>query len=307
MAGVRRSNTTKRVGSATGATSRRAPAGGADVEIKKGSAARGRRKAEPAPRAAPVTKKEPIEERFRALELRAEIAERAHRETVSTISHDLRNPLSVILVSSRMLLRSLDPGAPGRRQLDAIIRAADEINQLTQDLVDASSIERGALRVGHEAQEIEPIVDRAIEIVGYMAVAKPVELTRELGRGLPTIAGDQERLAQVLGTLLANAVRFTPKGGRITVGAEPWGAGARFSITDTGPGVPPDQRVVFFSRFAATRQPAGQLVGLGPFVAKGIVEAHGGAIWVESAPGEGTTVFFTIPAAVPTRTLAAAP
>jgi signal transduction histidine kinase len=249
------------------------------------------------PSAALAADCERLEELCRALEVRAEVAERSHRETVSTISHDLRNPLSVILVSSRMLLRSLAPDAPGRKQIEAIVRAADEINQLAQDLVDATSIERGALRVGRDPQEIAPIVDRALEAVSYAATARPLEISRELTGDLPQVAGDRERLAQTIAGLLTNAIRFTPKGGKITVRAERWGSGARFSIVDTGAGVPEEQRDQLFARFPTTRRPPIQLVGLGPFVAKGIVEAHGGAIWADSAPGQGTTVYFTIPAA----------
>ena len=310
ITGSLRGKATKRAGGAASPAPRRAQAGSTEP---KASAARGRRGAEPAPRGAArerererELKVERLEEICRTLELRAEASERAQREAISTISHDLRNPLSVILVSSRMLIRSLGPGAPGHRQIDAIVRAADEINQLAQDMVDALTIERGALRVERDAQEVEPIVDLALDAVSHAVAAKPIELARELPRGLPQIAGDRERLAQALVTLLANAVRFTPKGGRITVRAEPWGGGARFSVADTGPGVPADQRATFFQRFSTTRRSAGQLVGLGPFVAKGIIEAHGGAIWAESAPGLGTTVFFTIPAAEPRSALAAA-
>jgi signal transduction histidine kinase len=295
---TKRKKGTKRVRGAANARPRRSSVGGAGVETKGGGSGRARRAAEAPPPSATALAAdcERLEELCRALEVRAEVAERSHRETVSTISHDLRNPLSVILVSSRMLLRSLGPDAPGRRQLDAIVRAADEINQLAQDLIDAASIERGSLRVGHDAQEIAPIVDRALDAVSYAAAARPLALERELPKELLQVVGDPERLIQTLAGLLTNAIRFTPKGGKITVRAERCGADARFSITDTGSGVPEEQRDQLFARFPAARR---QLVGLGPFVAKGIVEAHGGAIWADSAPGQGTTVYFTIPAAAP--------
>lgn len=249
---------------------------------------------------------ERLEELRRALEERVDAAERAHRETVSTISHDLRNALSVIMMSSRMLLRTIEPEAHGRRHVEAIARAADDINQLAQDLVDASSIERGSLRVDREAQELGPIVDLAFEAIRHTAATKPIEIAREVPGGL-RVAASRERLSQALASLLSNAARFTPKGGRITVRAERWGGGARLSIADTGPGLAADQRELAFSRHPGARRPAGQLIGLGPFVARGVVEAHGGSIWVDSAPGQGTTVHLTIPGGEPAGEVAAAP
>ncbi|WP_437593224.1 sensor histidine kinase [Sorangium sp. So ce1000] len=244
-----------------------------------------------------TAKREHLEEQCQLLERRAEAAERILRETVSTISHDLRNSLSVIVVSARMLMRSNPPEGPGRRQIEAITRAADEINQLAQDLVDAMSIENGSLKVGKGAHEVEPILDRAIELVAPTVALKPLEIAKELPHELPPIACDRERIVQVIATLLGNAMRFTPKGGRITVRAEPSGTDARFSISDTGPGIAPDQQPLLFARHAPPRRPMGQGMGLAAFVTKGIVEAHGGTIWVESSPGQGSTFFFTIPAA----------
>ncbi|WP_437802163.1 sensor histidine kinase [Sorangium sp. So ce693] len=250
-----------------------------------------------APRGDAAKRERIIEEQRQLLERRAEAAERLLRDTVSTISHDLRNSLSVIVVSARMLMRSVAQEGPGRRQLEAITRAADEINQLAQDLVDAMSIESGSLKVGKGAHEVEPILDKAIELVAPTVALKPLEIAKELPHDLPPIACDRERIVQVIATLLGNAMRFTPKGGRITVRAEPSGTDARFSISDTGPGISPDQHPLLFTRHAPPRRPMGQGMGLAAFVTKGIVEAHGGTIWVESSPGQGSTFFFTIPAA----------
>jgi signal transduction histidine kinase len=242
-------------------------------------------------------KHESIEDRIHVLERRAEAAERMLQDTVSSVSHDLRNPLMVLGVSARMLMRSLAPDAPGRKQLDAINRAINDIRQLAQDLVDAMNIDSGLLTVGKNPYEIAPIIDEALEMVAPNAALKPLEIAKELPSNLPPIAGDRERLVQVLAALVSNAMRFTPKGGRITVRAEPSGRDARFSISDTGPGIPSDQQPLLFARHAPARRPLGQGMGLAAFVTKGIVEAHGGTIWVESAPGQGSTFFFTIPTA----------
>ncbi|AUX22165.1 uncharacterized protein SOCEGT47_026660 [Sorangium cellulosum] len=201
-----------------------------------------------------AAERERLEEQIRQLERRAASAERMLRETVSTISHDLRNSLSVIVVSARMLMRSAPPDGPGRRQLDAITRAADEINQLAQDLVDAMNIENGSLKVGMGAHDVAPIVDRAIELVAPTVALKPLDIAKEVPDDLPPIACDRERIVQVVANLLGSALRYTPKGGRITVRAEPSGSDARFSISDTGPGIPSDQQALLFAR---TCPPAG--------------------------------------------------
>ncbi|AKT41431.1 sensor histidine kinase [Chondromyces crocatus] len=253
---------------------------------------------------------ERLEQLCHALEQRAETMEQAHRQTISTVSHDLCNALSVIVMSARLMLRTVGPEAAGRKQLDAILRAADEIEQLARDLVDANHVEAGTLRVDHQPLEIVPLVKQALDMAAPSAAAKPVTLSSEVTPELTAVAADRERLLQVLVTLITNAVRFTPRGGHITLRAEAagpaGGGGVRFSIADTGPGIPAEQRDRLFTRFAQSRRPPCQVVGLGPYVVKGIVEAHGGAIWVDSEVGVGTTVRFTMPPAGTLREAASA-
>ncbi|HSN97455.1 MAG TPA: HAMP domain-containing sensor histidine kinase [Candidatus Nanopelagicales bacterium] len=243
---------------------------------------------------------ERLEQLCHALEERAEAAEQAHRLTATTVAHDLCNALSVIVMSSRLLARTVGQDSAGRKQIDAILRAADEMELLARDLVDASHIEAGSLRVDSDPQEVEPLVARALELAAPAAAAKPVTLGSQVAPMVGSVEADHDRLVQVLLTMITNAVRFTPRGGQITVGAEPAGpAGVRFWIADNGPGIPAEQQVRLFARFAQSRRPPCQAIGLGPFVAKGIIEAHGGEISVESQPGAGTTVSFTVPAAEP--------
>lgn len=265
------------------------------------SALGGSAEASPAAPPYPLAREcERLEQLCQALEARAEAAEEAHRRTASSVAHDLCNAINVIMMSSKLLLRGLAPDAPGRKQIDAILRITDELEQLARDLVDASHLEAGSLRVSQEPLEVAPLVERALQIAAPVASAKPVTLVSEVSERLRPLLGERDRLVQVLVALITNAVRFTPRGGQITLRAEPAGSGhggaVRFSIADTGPGIQEDQRDGLFARFGPSRRPQCQTVGLGPFVAKGIVEAHGGEIWVESAPGAGTTVRFTIPA-----------
>jgi len=214
---------------------------------------------------------------------------------LSVVSHDLRNPLSVILVSARLLSRTLrdDPGA--MRQLDAVTRAADEINRMIQDLVDAQHIERGSFEVAREAQRIDDVIHRALTAAEPLCARKEVELRRELESELPSLLGDGERLVQCVSALLDNAIKFTPKGGHITVRVRRGEGELHLSVTDDGPGVPPEQQPRIFSRESHQVRPVQQGVGLSMFVAKGVVEAHGGRVWAESAVGSGCTFHAVLP------------
>ena len=227
----------------------------------------------------------------------AESTEALHRELLGVLSHDLRNPLSVILVSSRLLDRMCAPDAGVRKQVEAVARAADEINQMIQDLLDAASIEANSLRVAAEPNEVAPIVDRAFEAALPLAGNKPLTLTKDIADGIPLVLCDRERIEHVIAQLVGNAMRFTAKGGKISIRAEAVDGQARFAVSDTGPGIPVEDRTLVISRRDHGRRHVSQGTGLGVFVARGIVEAHGGAMWIESEVGRGSTFFFTLPAA----------
>jgi signal transduction histidine kinase len=239
----------------------------------------------------------------------ADAADRSRRETLSIVSHDVRNPLSVILVSTKLLSRSIPQESNARKQLDAIGRAAEEINHLIQELLDASHIEAGALAVGQEPVELEPVVKRAIDQTRPLATQKSLRLEAELPETLPSVVGDAERLVQAISSLITNAVKFTPKAGSIVVRADAINGDVRISVIDTGPGIADEVRPHVFTRRPTEGQGAvrslGQGTGLSVFVAKGIVEAHGGRIWVESKPGHGSTFLFSLPVAEHARSAAA--
>jgi signal transduction histidine kinase len=226
---------------------------------------------------------------------RALASEREQAEILSIVSHDLRNPLSAILVSVPLLARMIPPGADGRRQLDAIRRSAEEIDHIIKDLLDATSIETGSLMLGAKPCDVELLVEAAIAAVSPAAAQKPLALKKVLLPDLPRVLADRDRTVQVLSNLLGNAVKFTPKGGEITLRAERSDHGALFSIADTGPGIPDDQLPQLFGKYSPKRGPSSQGSGLAVFVAKGIVDAHGGRIWAESRIGRGSTFFFTLP------------
>jgi signal transduction histidine kinase len=174
------------------------------------------------------------------------------------------------------------------------------MNALLRDLLDAASIDAGHLAIApHETSATDLVLDAISEFAPLAAekgIGLAVGATPHAAQAL--VACDRNRIQQVLGNLIGNALKFTPHGGRITIRVEPRERELELSVADTGPGVAPDAAARIFERFA--RGPQRDLatgVGLGLFIAKGIVEAHGGRIWLASPAGSGATFCFTLPLA----------
>jgi PAS domain S-box-containing protein len=223
-------------------------------------------------------------------------------DVLRIVAHDLRNPLSTITLQAAALERQgPEPERRDQKSRLVIIRSAKRMNSLIQDLLDAVLVEAGELKVERERFSAADLAREAVESQALLASAAGLELRLELGGDIPPVCGDRKRLMQVFDNLLANAIKFTPKGGRITVTAAVADGGSlRFAVADTGQGITPENMPHVFDRFwqAATRERR-LGAGLGLPITKGIVEAHGGRIWLESAIGRGSTFFFTIPAAFP--------
>jgi signal transduction histidine kinase/DNA-binding response OmpR family regulator len=225
----------------------------------------------------------------------AQQATRARDEMLGIVAHDLRNPLSTVTMGSSVLLDSaLDDTQ--RRQVELVRRAAGRMQELIQDLLEARRIESGQLRVSPRAQPVAPLVKEALAMLRPLAEARGIELSAELDDRLRPAMVDDTRILQVLSNLVGNALKFTPDGGRVEIGCVPLDDELRFCVSDTGPGIPPDQIPHIFGRFwqAADRDTRG--IGLGLSIVRGIVEAHGGRTWVESELGKGARFYFTVPA-----------
>ncbi|MFW6202157.1 MAG: ATP-binding protein, partial [Gemmatimonadota bacterium] len=218
-------------------------------------------------------------------------------EMLAVVSHDLRNPLNTIVMSAELLAASLPTEADvARAQLAIIDRSVQRADRLIQDLLDVARLEAGTLALEPAPVPSAEVVHEALELHRAQAAASDVRLIDELPDHVPDVWADRDRLLQVFGNLIGNAIEFTPSGGRITIGAEPVDASVRFRVSDTGPGMPADHLSRLFDPFwQATRRRGG--AGLGLAIARGIVGAHGGRIRAESAQGKGTTVSFTIPVA----------
>jgi signal transduction histidine kinase len=231
----------------------------------------------------------------------AEQAARMREEMVAVVSHDLKNPLATIQMAVSFLLEDLVPDDAAhhlaRQQLDAIHRTAEGMYRLVHDLLDVAAIEAGQLPVTQSPLSADALVTDALELLRPLAAAKSIALVGDVPAGLPAVAADRERVLQVFSNLGGNALKFTAQGGRVEIHATRRGRAVEFIVRDTGPGIRPDDLPHVFDRFwqARNRERAG--VGLGLAIAKGIIEAHGGEIHVDSEPGQGSRFAFTLPVA----------
>ncbi len=216
-------------------------------------------------------------------------------EVLGVVAHDLRGPLGIVLMQAA-LLRQKEGDGERRKPLEAIERASRRMNLLSQDLLDVTRVEAGQLRLERKLVLPSQIVSSAVEIQQPVASSASLELRLDLAPDIPDVWGDPDRLLQVLENLIGNALKFTPTG-TITVGAAARDMDALFWVSDTGPGIAADDQPHLFDRFWQARKSGAGGAGLGLAIVKGIVEAHGGRIWVDSAPGRGSTFYFTIPTA----------
>jgi signal transduction histidine kinase/ActR/RegA family two-component response regulator len=230
---------------------------------------------------------------------KAELAARAKDEFIAMISHELRTPLGAILIWAQLLkTEEIDPPTM-ERAVGMIERSTRTLTQLIDDLLDASRIIAGKLTFEKRPVELGPVVEAACEGAQPLAQAKGIVLDRQVEPSLAPVAGDPTRLQQVVANLIANAVKFTPEGGRVQVVLEGAGKSARIQVSDTGAGIGSEFLPFLFERFqqadtTTTRKQKG--LGLGLAIARHIVELHGGTIEATSpGRGQGSTFRVTLP------------
>ncbi len=234
-----------------------------------------------------------------ALYREARRASEARDEVLGIVSHDLRNPLAAISMCARGLRAAAEGTAnDGNELIDAIQQSAAMMNALIQDLLDISALESGHLRVDPEAHEAGPLAEQAYDLLSGSAAEKNLAFEVSLPADIPPVRVDATRFVQVLSNLLGNAVKFTEPGGEVSLTADVEGEFVRFKVRDTGPGIPAGQLHRVFDRHWQEKRaiPRGG-TGLGLTIARGIVEAHGGSIFVDSTEGVGSTFSFTVPRA----------
>ncbi|HKR07805.1 MAG TPA: HAMP domain-containing sensor histidine kinase [Gemmatimonadaceae bacterium] len=223
---------------------------------------------------------------------------RGRTDVLSIVAHDLRNPLNLISSSSSFLLEQPEMSMAQReRMLQMTQRAVGQMTRLTSDLLDATRLQNGQLKLELGEVGARGVLLQLDESFRQAAIDKKIGLRIELPETDQHMCADDGRVLQALGNLVGNALKFTPAGGSVTVKAERCEVGGSvvFSVADTGPGMSAEDQRRVFDRFFQAREGDVRGVGLGLTITKGIVEAHGGNVWLQSTLGKGTTFYFNVP------------
>lgn len=223
----------------------------------------------------------------------------ARDELVAVVSHDLRSPMTVISMLCGMMQKSFssDGSHSSKRiasAIDTMQQATSRMNTLLEDLLDTSRIDAGRYTINPKPMEVSQIFDDACSLLTPLASAKAINISFHAEPDLK-IKADPERLFQVLSNLIGNAIKFTPHEGVIGISAMSVGNEIVFSVRDSGQGIAPEQLPHIFDRYWTIKEGNPSGTGLGLYISKGIVQAHGGKLHAESQPGQGSEFRFTVP------------
>jgi GAF domain-containing protein len=237
-----------------------------------------------------------------------EVASRHKSQFLANMSHELRTPLNAILGYTELILDGIYGEVPEkiREVMDRVDKSGRHLLGLINDVLDLSKIEAGQLTLSLGEYSMGDVIQAVLSAVGALAAEKSLALTAAVPPDLPLGVGDQRRITQVLLNLVGNAIKFT-ESGEVRIEARAQDGGFLVSVADTGPGIAPADRERIFEEFqqadaSTTRRKGG--TGLGLSIARRIIELHGGRIWVESAPGRGSTFSFTLPLRVEPKAVA---
>jgi signal transduction histidine kinase len=234
--------------------------------------------------------------------LRASRAVFARDEILAIVSHDLRNPLGVVQMDAAVLKTWEAPGDKDMSSLraiaDRILRSAGLMSRLITDLLDMAKIDAGRLALQKHPEPSRALVEGALRILEPLASAKQITIEKDLTEA-PPVNADRDRIFYVLSNIIGNAIKFTPERGTITLRTESRRGELVIIIDDSGPGIPSDELPHMFDRYRRGRA-SHDGTGLGLYIAKGIVLAHGGSIWAGTAAGGGSRFCVTLPLATPT-------
>jgi signal transduction histidine kinase len=225
---------------------------------------------------------------------RAESALGMRDEVLAIVAHDLRAPLNAVQTSAAFLTEADLPESDRRRLLDVIRRAASSMNRLIEELLDVARMESGAFTVDMQRVDLAALAIEVCEQFQPQATDGARVLACIAERDLPWVTADRSRISQVLENLISNALKFTPAGGSITVGVARRGSDIACTVTDTGAGISPEELPHLFERFWQARRYRRGGAGLGLAIARGVVEAHGSALTVDSEPGRGSAFSFVL-------------
>jgi signal transduction histidine kinase len=230
-----------------------------------------------------------------------ETASRHKSEFLANMSHELRTPLNAIIGFSQVLRQRLfgEVNAKQEEYLDDILSSGNHLLSLINDVLDLSKVEAGQVQLEIAPFSLREALERSAVTVREGATQRRLHVSLEIAPDVDLVEGDERRLRQVLFNLLSNAVKFTPEGGEVVVASGRVDGEVHVSVTDTGPGISPEDHDRIFEEFQQTDVGAQQRdgTGLGLALSKRLVELHGGRIWVESEPGHGSRFVFTLPVA----------
>lgn len=233
---------------------------------------------------------------------RADVALANRDDFLGMVSHDLRNLLSGVAMNATMIAEKASDSDEGRRTVAGMKRMhgyVARMNRLIGDLVDVVSIDAGKLALRRESSDAAALLTEAVDAFGLSASSKGISLACSRVDAELRISFDRERMLQVLANLVTNALKFTDRGGRVVLSGERVGNELHLSVRDSGAGIPPHMLEAVFERFWQVGKNDQRGLGLGLYIAKCIVDAHGGRIWAESALGVGSTFHITLPATAP--------
>src|SRR5688500_15346513 len=220
---------------------------------------------------------------------------RGREEMLAIVTHDIRSPLSAVITGADLLMVIGDDQlskARIRRVADTIQRSARHIARLVTDLTDISHIDAGRLTIEQKPEDPGSVVRDAVDTLQAVAAQRGSHVQCDISRNLPPVQCDRDRIIQVIGNLIANASKVGASS--IVVGVEAQSSDVVVSVTDTGPGIPAEDLPHMFDRYWRGRNTTYKGTGLGLPIAHGIVKAHGGRMWIESAVGVGSTFSFTL-------------
>ena len=225
--------------------------------------------------------------------------ERLKSEFVMAASHELRTPLTGLGMSVDLLLEHVAPGLTENDQ-DLLRAAHEEIHRmkaLVNDLLDLSKIEAGRIEMEFDKVPVQTLFEHVQAVFKSQLEMKRVELISKLNENLPNVRADANKITWVLTNLISNGLRYVNEGGHIQLMASRIGPHVHLTVRDDGPGIPPEYQLKIFEKFVQVKGQESSGTGLGLAICKEIVRAHGGTIWVESSPGQGSAFTFTLPAA----------
>jgi signal transduction histidine kinase len=231
----------------------------------------------------------------------AEAAVRERDELLAIVSHDLRGPLAVASMHAQVIAARAGDDEAGRaihRSADVLLRVTDAMNRLVHELLDLATIEGRGLRLSLEVHDAAALVAAASETVSAALHGRRQELLSTIEPGLRVVC-DRDRIVQALGNLLSNASKFGPEGQTIEVRVTSAAPHVRVTVVDRGPGIPVERLPRLFERFSRLGDDPGS-IGLGLYITRRLVEAHGGQVSVDTAPGRGSAFWFTLPGGVRT-------